>query len=81
MNKQYRDNLIVIGYSRHPVEKALLLTGNVSIAAAIDWMEENKNFLDYQSQLFIPFPNNASSTRTGNWSSVEATKLAKTAQL
>lgn len=80
VNKQFRDNLIIIGYSRHPVEKALLLTGNVSINAAVDWIEENKDYLDFEYQLFIPLPDFNQSMIGENWTSKVATVLAKEAQ-
>jgi uncharacterized UBP type Zn finger protein len=32
-----------MGYSLHPVEKSLLLTGNKSVEAAMDWLDQNKD--------------------------------------
>ena len=56
VNAAFRDTLLGMGYSLHPVEKALLLTGNKSVEAAMDWLDQNKDQPDFEEQMFIAAP-------------------------
>ena len=56
VNSQLRDNLIAMGYKKNPAEKALLLTGNKTIQAAIDWMDQNKDLPDFNEPMFLVAP-------------------------
>lgn len=56
INAAHRETLLSMGYTLHPVEKALLLTGNKSVEAAMDWLDQNKDQPDFEEQMFIAAP-------------------------
>lgn len=53
VNAQLRDNLIAMGFEKNPVEKALFMTQNKSMEAALEWIEQNKDAPDFKEPLFI----------------------------
>jgi len=53
INTQFRDQIIQMGYERHPAEKALFMTQNKSLQAGLDWLNQHKDDADFNEQLFI----------------------------
>ena len=53
VNGQFRDNLIAMGYSKNPTEKALFMTQSKSVEAALQWLNDNKDAPDFNEPLFI----------------------------
>lgn len=53
VNAQLRDNLIAMGFEKNPAEKALFMTQNKSMEAALEWIEQNKDEPDFKEPLFI----------------------------
>ena len=53
INTTYRDQLISFGYKRDPAEKALFMTQNKSVEAALEWLNANKDAPDFNEALFI----------------------------
>lgn len=85
VNSQLRDNLIAMGYKKNPAEKGLLLTGNKTIQAAIDWMDQNKDEPDFNEPMFLVAPDpsaqqGGTGVKRSDISPEEAKKQAKELQ-
>ena len=53
INATFRDQLISFGYKKDPAEKALFMTQNKSVEAALEWLNANKDAPDFNEALFI----------------------------
>jgi uncharacterized UBP type Zn finger protein len=74
-----------MGYKKNPAEKALLLTGNKTIQAAIDWIDQNKDAPDFNEPMFLVAPDQNATQAPGvpkksNLTPEEAKRQAKELQ-
>ncbi len=53
VNQELAAGLEGMGYSKNVREKALLMTANVSIEAALEWIENNKTAPDFEEEMLM----------------------------
>ena len=53
VNQELAAGLEGMGYSKNVREKALLMTGNVSVEAALEWIESNKEAPDFEEEMLM----------------------------
>jgi len=53
INKEYRDTLMEMGFSKNVSEKALFLNQSKSVEIAMTWIEEHQNDADFEEELVI----------------------------
>jgi len=53
VNQEFAAGLEGMGYSKNVREKALLLTGNASVEAALEWIENNKTAPDFEEEMLM----------------------------
>jgi len=53
VNQDLAKELESMGYSKNVREKALLMTGNTSVEAALNWIEEHRNDPDFEEEMRI----------------------------
>jgi hypothetical protein len=53
VNQELAAGLEGMGYSKNVREKALLMTGNGSVEAALEWIENNKNAADFEEEMLM----------------------------
>lgn len=77
INTQFRDQIIGMGFSRHPAEKSLFMTGNKNVQSALEWLEQNKDEPDFNEQLFIVGQAGSTSKLTPEEAKQKAKELQK----